>query len=64
MQRKQQARVKGTARVKKFNADQDETIDEPVEVIEREFDLTEDQLEEVKKGKKVEIVNGEPKIKE
>jgi hypothetical protein len=63
MKKKEQAKVKGITRVKKFNADQDETVDEPVEVLEREFDLTEDQLEEVKKGKKIEIVNGKPQIK-
>ena len=63
MKRKEQAKVRGTARVKKFNANQDETVDEPVEIIEHEFDLTEDQLEEIKKGKKIEIINGKPQIK-
>ncbi len=61
---KEQARVKGTARVKKFNADQDETVDTPVETMEREFDLTDEQLAEVKKGKRIEIIDGEPKIKD
>ena len=64
MKRKEQATVRGTARVKKYNADQDVTVDEPVETVEHKFDLTKDQLEEIKKGKKVEIVNGKPQIKE
>lgn len=64
MRKKQKAKVKGTARVKKFNADQDETLDIPVEVIEREFDLSQKQLDEVLKGKKrVEIINGKPELR-
>ena len=61
---KGETKVRGIARVKKFNADQDETIDEPIEVLEREFELTPEQVQEVKKGKKVEIVNGKVQIKE
>jgi hypothetical protein len=61
---KSKVKVKGTARVKKFNPDQDETKDIPVEVMEREFELTEEQIKQVKKGKKIEILNGEVIIKE
>lgn len=57
-------KVKGTARIKKFNADQDETTEEPTEVIEREFELTEEQVEQIKQGKKVEIVEEKPKVKQ
>ena len=61
---KNKTKVKGTARVKKFNADQNETTDEPVEILEREFELTPEQLQAVKEGKKIEIINGKPQIKE
>ena len=60
---KSKTKVRGIARVKKFNADQDVTIDEPIEVLEREFELTPEQVQEVKTGKKVEIVNGKTQIK-
>lgn len=61
---KESVRVKGVARVKKFNADQDETQDIPVEVLEREFELTEEQMKQVKQGKKFEINNGNLVMKE
>lgn len=65
MKRKQQAKVRGTARVKKFNADQDEATEDPVEVIEHEFELTPEQLDEVVSGRsRVEIINGEPQLKQ
>lgn len=64
MRKQQKARIKGVARVKKFNADQDETVDEPEEIIEREFELTPEQVEEVRKGKTVRIENGEITIEE
>lgn len=57
-------KIKGTARVKKFNADQDETKDVPIEVLEREFELTEEQVKQIKKGKRFEIINGELRMKE
>jgi len=61
---KTKAKIKGVARVKKFNADQDETKEEPVEVHEQEFDLTEDQIKQVKKGKKLEIIDNQVIVKE
>ena len=61
---KSKTRVRGIARVKKFNADQDVTTDEPIEILEREFELTPEQVQEIKKGKKAEVINGKIQIKE
>lgn len=61
---KNKAKIKGVARIKKFNADQDETKDEPVDVHEVEFELNNEQLKQIQKGKKLEIKNGEVIIKE
>lgn len=48
-------KVRGTARVKKFSADQDETTEEPQEIVEKEFELTKEQMEQVRRGGKVTI---------
>lgn len=64
MRKHQKAKIKGAARVKKFNAAQDEAIDEPVEVVEREFELTQEQMDDVLKGKKrVDIINGKSELR-
>lgn len=52
--------IKGTARVKKYNADQDETTEEPVEIVERNFELSSDQADHIRQGGGIEIVNGKP----
>jgi len=48
-------KVRGIARVKKFGADQDETVEEPQEITEQEFELTEEQMEQARRGGKVTI---------
>ncbi len=63
MIRKQVTKIKGIARVKKFRADQDTEHDTPEEIVEREFELTPEESEQVRKGKDFEIINGKPKIK-
>ena len=57
---KEKIAIKGTARVKKYNADQDETVEEPVEIVERNFELSPDLADHVRRGGKIEIVNGNP----
>ena len=63
MKRREKTKIKGIARVKKFRADQDETTDTPVSITEKEFELTDEQAEAVKQGKKIEIINGKVQIK-
>ncbi len=55
--------IRGTARLKKFGADQDITKDEPQEIIERVFSLNENQMKEIQKGNAfAKVKNGKVKI--
>lgn len=51
-----QGKVKGTARVKKFDKDKDTTTDVPDEVLEKEFDLTEEQAQEISAARATAVI--------
>jgi len=57
-------KLKGVARIKKFNdPTKNPEIDEPDEIVEREFDLNEDQVNDIRNGKRVVIEDDKPVIK-
>jgi len=51
-----QGQVKGVARVKKFDESKDPETDVPDEVLEKKFDLTEEQAEEITNGRATAIL--------
>ncbi len=61
MEKQVETRIKGIIRVKKFDADQDETVEEPQEIMEKEFKFTEEQAKQFRSGGKV-IINENEEI--